>query len=64
MIIFLDDILELAPTIETINQHTRMTQYTRMTRMTLLESLGFLINYKKSTLVPTERILFLGMLID
>ena len=57
MIIFLDDILVLAPTIETLNQHARMT-------ISLLESLGFLINYQKSTLVPTQRILFLGMLID
>jgi hypothetical protein len=57
MIIFLDDILMLAPLIETLNQHTRMT-------ISLLESLGFLINYKKSTLIPTQRILFLGMLID
>ena len=57
MIIFLDDILFLAPTVETMNQHARMT-------ISLLESLGFLINYKKSTLVPTQRILFLGMLID
>jgi hypothetical protein len=57
MIIFLDDILVLAPLIETLNQHTRMT-------ISLLESLGFLINYKKSTLIPTQRILFLGMLID
>ena len=57
MIIFLDDILVLAPTIDTLNQHARMT-------INLLESLGFLINYKKSTLVPTQRILFLGMLID
>ena len=57
MIIFLDDILLLAPTVETMNQHARMT-------ISLLESLGFLINYKKSTLVPTQRILFLGMLID
>ena len=57
MIIFLDDILVLAPTIETMNQHARTT-------VSLLESLGFLINYKKSTLVLTQRILFLGMLID
>ena len=57
MIIFLDDILLLAPTVETMNQNARMT-------ISLLESLGFLINYKKSTLVATQRILFLGMLID
>ena len=57
MIIFLDDILVLAPTIETINQQARVT-------LSRLESLGFLINYKKSTLVPTQRILFLWMLID
>ena len=57
MIIFLDDILVLAPTIDALNQHARMT-------INLVESLGFLINYKKSTLVPTQRILFLGMLID
>ena len=54
---FLDDILVLAPTIETINQNARMT-------ISLLESLGFLINYKKSALVPTQKFLFLGMLID
>ena len=57
MIIFLDDILVLAPTIHTLNQHAHMT-------INLLESLGFLIHYKKSALVPTQRILFLGMLID
>ena len=57
MIIFLNNILVLAPTIETINHHTHMT-------ISLLESLGFFINYRKSTLVPTQRILFLGMLID
>ena len=57
MIIFLNDILVLAPTIDTLNQHARMA-------INLLESLGFLINYKKSTLVPTQRILFLGMLTD
>ena len=35
--IILDDILALAPTIDTISQHARMA-------MSLLESLGFLIN--------------------
>ena len=57
MIIFLYDVLVLAPTIDTLNQHARMT-------INLLESSGFLINYKKSTLVSTQIILFLGMLID
>ena len=57
MIIFLDNILVLAPTIVTLNQHARMT-------ISLLESLGFLIDYQKSTLVPTQKILFLEMLID
>jgi hypothetical protein len=57
MITFLEDILVLAPLIETLNQHTCIT-------ISLLESLGFLINYKKSILIPTQRILSLGMLID
>jgi hypothetical protein len=30
----------------------------------LLESLGFLIKYKKSNLIPSQQIVFLGMLVD
>jgi hypothetical protein len=57
MIIYLDDILVLAPSVHITNHHARLT-------IGLLESLGFLINYKKSTLIPAQRILFLGMIID
>ena len=32
--------------------------------ISLLESLGFLINYEKSNLTPSQQIVFLGMLVD
>uniref|UniRef100_A0A7M5V2U2 Reverse transcriptase domain-containing protein n=1 Tax=Clytia hemisphaerica TaxID=252671 RepID=A0A7M5V2U2_9CNID len=57
LIIFLDDILLIASTPEELRQM-------RDTTIFLLQSLGFLINVKKSVFEPTQKIEFLGMIID
>ena len=57
LIIYLDDILIIASSIETLNRHKTLA-------ISLLESLGFLINYEKSNLIPSQQIVFLGMLVD
>ena len=57
LIIYLDDILIIASSIETLNRHKTLA-------ISLLESLGFLINYEKSNLTPSQQIVFLGMLVD
>ena len=57
LIIYLDDILIIASSVETLNLHKKMA-------IDLLASLGFLINYKKSNLIPSQQIVLLGMLID
>ena len=57
LIIYLDDILIIASSIETLNHHKTLA-------IDLLESLGFLINYKKSNPTPSQQIVFLGMLVD
>ena len=57
LIIYLDDILIIASSIETLNRHKTLA-------VSLLESLGFLINYEKSNLTPSQQIVFLGMLVD
>ena len=57
LIIFLDDILLVASTPEELR---RM----RDTTIFLLQSLGFLINVKKSVFEPTQKIEFLGMVVD
>ena len=57
LIIHLDDILIIASSVETLNSHKKLA-------VDLLESLGFLINYKKSSLTPSQQITFLGMLVD
>ena len=56
LIIYLDDILIMASCVELVKQHKQIT-------IRLLESLGFLINYDKSMLIPTQTIQFLGLLI-
>ena len=53
LIIYLDDILILASLIETLNRHKKLA-------ISLLESLGFLINYDKSNLTPSQQICVLG----
>ena len=57
LVIYLDDLLIIASSKETLNRHKQLT-------IALLESLGFLINYEKSMLIPTQKIQFLGLLID
>ena len=57
LIIYLDEILIIASSIETFNRHKKIA-------ISLLESLGFLIVYKKSNLTPYQQIVFLGMLVD
>ena len=48
LIVYLDDILIMASSVELVKQHKQIT-------IRLLESLGFLINYDKSMLIPTQR---------
>ena len=57
VIIYLDDILLLAQTTEELSM-------LRDTLIYLLESLGFVINRKKSVLQPCQIIEFLGLVID
>ena len=57
LIIYLDNILIIASSIETLNRHKTLA-------ISLLECLGFLINYEKSNLTPSQQIVFLGMLVD
>ena len=57
LIIFIDDILIIAESITVCKQHLRMVRE-------LLESLGFIINVNKSSLIPSTRITFLGFELD
>jgi len=57
LIIYLDDLLILADSEQTASLHLA-------TAMNLLESLGFIINLKKSVLAPVQRIEFLGLSVD
>ena len=57
VLIYLDDFLLLAQTKEEATRNTQML-------VTLLQSLGFTVNLKKSSLTPTQMITFLGFSID
>ena len=57
LIIYLDDLLILADSEQAARLHLA-------TAMNLLESLGFIINLKKSVLTPVQTIEFLGMSVD
>ena len=57
LIIYLDDILLIAPTADLCLAQGKFL-------MKLLQDLGFLVNMNKSVLTPTQRIIFLGFLID
>jgi hypothetical protein len=57
LIIYLDDILIMA-------ESEDLVLHQAASILNLLESLGFVINYKKSQLVPSQQIEFLGFLID
>lgn len=54
---FLDDFLLLGQTYEECHENVKIT-------ISTLETLGFVINYKKSSLVPTQRIKYLGFIFD
>lgn len=56
-IIYLDDLLIMATTKEKCLQHLRQT-------LEILSRLGFRINWKKSSLIPTQVEQFLGLTID
>lgn len=56
-VIYLDDFLCIESSFEKCRENVRET-------IKLLEWLGFLINYKKSKLLPSQRYLFLGFIID
>ena len=55
--IFLDDLLLLSSSKEELAEITKEV-------IILLQQLGFLINEEKSTLVPTQKIAYLGFLLD
>ena len=57
LIIFIDDILIIAKSFTLCNQHLTSVRE-------LLESLGFVINVAKSSLIPITRITFLGFDLD
>ena len=57
VLIYLDDFLFLAATVEEAVKNTQLV-------VTLLQSLGFTINLKKSLVIPTQVITFLGFQID
>ena len=57
LIIYLDNILLIAPTTDLCLAQGKFL-------MKLLQDLGFLVNMNKSVLTPTQRIIFLGFLID
>ena len=57
LIIYLDDIPPTAPTAELWIAQGKLL-------MKLLQDLGFLMNMNKSVLTPTQRIIFLGFVID
>ena len=57
LVIFLDDILIMASSVDQSLRHTTFV-------MNLLESLGFVINRKKSCLTPQTRLCYLGFEFD
>lgn len=57
MHMYIDNILLFAGTKERARDHTAMT-------LDFLEALGFLVNYPKSQLTPSQTIVFLGFQID
>ena len=57
LIIYLDDILIMA-------ESSNLELHQAASALNLLESLGFIVNYEKSHLVPTQEIEFLGLLVN
>ena len=57
LIIYLDDMLIMA-------ESTSLALHHAASALNLLESLGFVVNYHKSQLIPSQQIEFLGFLVD
>lgn len=57
IMIFLDDLLVMAQSREDLIQHRSLI-------LDFLKNLGFLVNYPKSVLVPTQEIIFLGFCVN
>ncbi|XP_018493987.1 uncharacterized protein LOC108863840 [Galendromus occidentalis] len=57
LIVYLDDFLLIA------NSPSRLTEHTEATT-SLLQSLGYTINFEKSSLIPAQRVTYLGYNID
>ena len=57
MIIYIDDILIMADSPSVVKEHTAALIY-------LLENLGFIVNYPKSLLSPTQEIEILGFIVN
>ena len=57
VIIYIDDILIIANTESLLRDHIMGVVY-------LLENLGFVLNYPKSQLIPTQEIEFLGFVVN
>ena len=57
MIIYIDDILVMAESATLVRQHLEVLVH-------LLQCLGFLINFEKSVMSPTQELEFLGMVVN
>lgn len=57
LVIYIDDLLILADTLDAYKRNTRIV-------MRLLESLGFIINYNKSSLKPPQSCQYLGFILN
>ncbi|XP_063802384.1 uncharacterized protein LOC134970322 [Pseudophryne corroboree] len=54
---YLDDLLVKAPSAEILTQNLQLTMET-------LQSFGWIINFPKSSLLPSQKMIFLGLLFD
>ena len=57
LMVYIDDILLAAPLVAVANTHTKIA-------LKLLQSLGFVINWKKSSLEPEQTLEYLGLIVD
>ena len=57
ILIYIDDTLLVAESIKKLHRNIQLTLY-------CFKNAGFLVNFKKSLLKPTQQIVFLGFLID
>ena len=57
LVVYMDDMLLMAESRQKLTEHVQLTLF-------LLENLGFVVNSKKSILVPSQEIEFLGMIVN